>query len=56
MGLNINDAERIKLLEDRDKKIYVGFNYRFFPPIQELKKDIFNNSFGELINVSSQLD
>jgi len=52
MGLNINDAERIKLLEDRDKKIYVGFNYRFFPPIQELKKDIFNNSFGELINVS----
>lgn len=52
MGLTINDANWIKSLEDKGKFIYVGFNYRFFPAIKELKKDILNNNFGELINVS----
>tara|TARA_B100000427_G_scaffold212382_1_gene177160 strand:+ start:5680 stop:6684 length:1005 start_codon:yes stop_codon:yes gene_type:complete len=55
MGLSTEDAMKIKKLESTNKKIHIGFNYRFFTAIQQLKEDLFNKKFGEIINISMEV-
>ena len=55
MGLTLKDAEEMHKISNDFRKIFVGFNYRFFPPIQKLRHDLLNNEFGDLISVSITL-
>ena len=52
MGLNVEDAIKIDKLSKRNKNIYVGLNYRFFPPIMKLKQDLIEEKFGKILSIS----
>jgi predicted dehydrogenase len=54
-GLNLNEAAELENLIGKDKKLYVGFNYRFFEGVQLLKEDIFKGKFGDIINLDFKL-
>ena len=52
MGLTLKDAEEMHKISNDFRKIFVGFNYRFFPPIQKLRHDLLNNEFGDLFYIN----
>ena len=54
LGLNFDEAIKIKSLKQSNQNIYVGLNYRFYSGISMLIKDIHANKFGEInsLNIS----
>ena len=54
LGLNFDEAARIKGLQQKHQQIYVGLNYRFYNGVSRLIKDIDANEFGRInsLNIS----
>tara|TARA_A100001015_G_scaffold316932_1_gene432497 strand:+ start:780 stop:1742 length:963 start_codon:yes stop_codon:yes gene_type:complete len=56
MGINLTKAQEItKLSNQNNNNIFCGFNYRYLPHIQSLKKDIASGDSGEIYYCSFSL-
>jgi predicted dehydrogenase len=55
LGRDINEFKLFKSEFNKNIKIYVGFNYRFFQGINLMLQDIKNKIFGDLISVNLTL-
>ena len=55
MGLSFQEANEIYEMSSKSRKINIGFNYRFFEPINALLKDLREEQFGKLININMKL-
>tara|TARA_B100000029_G_C17547792_1_gene949062 strand:+ start:895 stop:1911 length:1017 start_codon:yes stop_codon:yes gene_type:complete len=52
LGLNFDEAKKIKELKQPNQNIYVGLNYRFYKGINMLIKDIRADKFGTINSLS----
>lgn len=56
MGISLNEAREIEDQQKKSqKKLFVGFNYRFYYGIQAIIDDAKNGVFGKLISVDMHL-
>ena len=55
MGLSFQEANEIFKINSKSRTINIGFNYRFFEPIDALLKDLNEEKFGKLININMKL-
>lgn len=51
-GLNYEESKKISSLKNKNQKIFIGLNYRFFEGINFLIKDINKNKFGKINSIS----
>jgi predicted dehydrogenase len=52
LGCNLKEAKHIIKHLQYEQQLSVGFNYRFYPAVQALFADIFDNKFGQIISVN----
>ena len=52
LGINIEEAKKIKNLMLSNQKIFVGLNYRYYNGISTLLKDFQEKKFGEINSLS----
>ena len=54
LGINFEEATKIKSFKQNNQNLYVGLNYRFYKGISMLIKDINANKFGRInsLNIS----
>ncbi len=54
LGINFNEAKKIRDLKNKNQNIFVGLNYRYFKGISALLKDLEDCKFGEInsLNIS----
>ena len=55
LGRDLREAQEIVKLKPENKKLKVGFNYRFYPGVQRLISDVRCNKFGKLISIAMTL-
>ncbi|MFW6122277.1 MAG: Gfo/Idh/MocA family protein [Petrotogales bacterium] len=56
MALSTDEMdEMIKLAKEKNLKLGVCFQNRFNPPIQELRKEVDNNSFGKIFHITARI-
>lgn len=52
LGRSLKAAQKIASLAKDEKKLFVGFNYRFFQGVSSALKDIQSEKFGKIISVN----
>ena len=51
LGINQKETKKIINLKNKNQKIFVGLNYRFFDGISKMIEDIKNNKFGKINSI-----
>ncbi len=54
-GRSLEEAERLAASETRERQVFVGFNYRFFPGIAAALGDARSGRFGPVVSVNMML-
>ena len=52
MGRNLQEAEEIHSYIKYPSRLFVGFNYRFYPGIISLTEDVLNERFGKIVSIN----